>query len=152
MKRLHAAVLSSVVAIAAVSASASGCGSGASASAGDASVDGGTSDGSTCSWTGTWAPTDASVLGGDCAGEPAFPDLHIAADGALGVLVDGSVVACASGFPSPSSCQVNGLCAPWQIATNFTDCPSSFPCSAVVTDLSGAGQCSQTLTLSRVGP
>jgi hypothetical protein len=96
--------------------------------------------------------TDASFIGGDCAAEPAFPDLHIADDGGLAVVVDGAVVPCAASFPSPKSCQFDGYCVPWQIATNFTDCPASFPCYAVVTDIGGAGNCSETLTLSRVGP
>jgi hypothetical protein len=135
-----------------VSAFTCACGGGGAAAAGDASVDGTSSGGSTCSFAGTWAATDASIIGGDCAGQPAFPGLHIDGDGGLGLVVDGSVVPCAVSSPSRSSCQFDGVCVPWQIATNFTDCPASFPCSAVVTDVGGAGNCSETITLSRVGP
>jgi hypothetical protein len=145
MNRLRVSLLASSL--------AAGCGSTGAAVLGDASIDGPgpTPDGSTCSWSGTWLP-DASPFSGDCGQAPAFPELHIDDDGGLAIVVDGAVLPCAVSQPSLSSCQVGGLCAPWQISANFTDCPASLPCSAVATDLAGSGQCSVQVTFTRSGP
>ena len=115
---------------------------------------GGSSSGGACAWSGTWSPHTTPLMG-NCNSAPAFPLLHVDADGGLTVLTNGSTTPCPYAQSSPQTCQIGGLCAQWQFSLNFSSCTTVLPCSGAATDLASsgdAGTCSVTMTLTHTGP